>query len=452
MKNLIYKGLQFLCVIIAITAIIFPGAAEAGGAILGALTITPGAVTAEDTKTLAPGHLKRSISQIVTEEKPDDFPLDTMLRGIRASEIVDNVKVEFETVTYRGREDTITSFTALTGTGDADSSVAIVVGNIDIWGVDDGVYFPNSITGTVGSKPMRGHVVAVTPATNTITVTAVNGRASTSPAGFQNLVDLTNADPIKRMGTAKSELASITDVVAELPRQEFNYCQTEMVYIKRSKISAKHKSYSGYNYNDMVRQQIYNLRTALETTGMYGAKGRIVQTSTNEIIYRAGGITHDITQTLEFGSGSSAVDPTLAEVMALLELGFAGNSGSEKRLLLCGKELITGLSLITVVREIGPVEKMVIHGVSVDVLHSKFGDVYIKHSKVMDEFGDTGVGYLLDLDNIYKHDLEPMTRDLLDPDKAGTERVRDAVRILETCCVTLRYPATHVKWYPKVSA
>ena len=44
---------------------------------------------------------KRDVSQIVTEIKPDDFPLDTILRNIRGAESAYNRKVEYEEVTFR---------------------------------------------------------------------------------------------------------------------------------------------------------------------------------------------------------------------------------------------------------------------------------------------------------------------------------------------------------------
>ena len=57
-------------------------------------TAIVGTQTFEETTTKSPNHVKRDVSQIVTEMRPDEFPLDTMLRNIRKAEKATHVKAE----------------------------------------------------------------------------------------------------------------------------------------------------------------------------------------------------------------------------------------------------------------------------------------------------------------------------------------------------------------------
>ena len=57
----------------------------------------------------------------------------------------------------------------------------------------------------------------------------------------------------------------------------------------------------------------------------------------------------------------------------------------------------------------------------------------------MDELGLAKKALILDLDHIYKHELEPMSVEELDLNSAGTRRTQDAMRMVETSCASIRY-------------
>ena len=50
---------------------------------------------------------------------------------------------------------------------------------------------------------------------------------------------------------------------------------------------------------------------------------------------------------------------------------------------------------------------------------------------------------ILDLDHIYKHELEPMSVEELDLNKAGSRRTQDAMRMVETSCSSIRYSGSN---------
>lgn len=415
------------------------GLGGSGGYLI-ANTPIVGTQTYEETNTNSPGHLKRDVSKIVTEMRPDEFPLDTMLREIRAAEKATNVKVEFETVKYRERESATTAL--FTAAGDAtDESVELTISNINIWGVDDTVYIP-SINGA-NSKPLRLLVMAVNRGTSKITVTAINSPT----ADTQRVPTIANATKIFRMGTAKEEKAATTDIIAQEPTFEYNYCQIQMAFLEQSVLRSLMESESGYSHKDKFVQEIYNMRSSCEATNLYGTRGRTINKLTGLAQYSADGIFNKVTNgTTYVGNDTTGDVITNKDVTAMLEKVFAGNAGSDERLLLAGSTMIKHLQDVGLEKQIGPTQITAKHGVEVLELESNFGKLMIKHSKMMDLFGDKEVAYILDLKHIFKHDLEPMGKKKLDPDAAGLRRVKDAVRILENSCLSVRYPDVHWKW------
>ena len=81
---------------------------------------------------------KRDVSQIVTEIKPDDFPLDTILRNIRGAESAYNRKVEYEEVTFRSASATATSSDSVSG----KTQDVTFANDKTFWAVDDIAFVP----------------------------------------------------------------------------------------------------------------------------------------------------------------------------------------------------------------------------------------------------------------------------------------------------------------------
>jgi hypothetical protein len=434
--------------VVSVASWLFPELTEPLMALIGhgssgvvlANTAIPGTQTFEKTDAASPGHIKRSVSQVVTEIRPDAYPLDTMLRNIRQSEKIANVKHEYETVKYRERVSALTAgFTAAGAAG--DETVVLTINNVRIWAVDDTAYVP-TINGA-SSQPLRLLVMAVNRALNQITVTAINSPT----ADTQRVPTIANNTKLYRMGNAKNELDSITDIIAMEPTQEFNFCQIQMAFLEESVLSSLMTTESGYDYKDKYLQQIYDMRSSCEFTHLYGKRSKTINKITDKTHYTADGIRAKITNTHTFVGNATTVEAiSKKDVTSLLEKVFSGNDGSEERLLLGGSTLIRHLQNISLNKEIGPTEIKAVHGVKVQRLETDFGVLNIKHSKAMDEFGDSEVGLVLDLKHIYKHDLEKLSTEKLDPDKAGLRRVKNAYRMLENSCVTTRYPDVHYVW------
>ena len=378
---------------------------------------------------------KRDVSQIVTEIKPDDFPLDTILRNIRGAESAYNRKVEYEEVTFRSASATPTAKASVSGL----TQVLTFGSDKTFWAVDDIAFNPNVTTGTTGGG-QRLIVIESNPSTGAVKFQCINDSDAT-------MADMTTANPIFRLGNAKTELDATTTSVYALPAQDFNYAQTFMAQIERSVIESKYQSISGYSFQDKVRQVIYDMRSSMERSLIAGVKSKT--TVGSDIHYTADGLLNKISKSFAFGAGNVTGGYTksnveVSNVIDMLENAFAGNAGSDSRLLLGGKEFISGLSKVDKYdRNLQSEGNTILHGVQVRRLVSDFGVLDVKHSKAMDELGLAKKALILDLDHIYKHELEPMSVEELDLNTAGTRRTQDAMRMVETSCASIRYSGSN---------
>tara|TARA_R100001509_G_scaffold152062_1_gene111875 strand:- start:364 stop:1749 length:1386 start_codon:yes stop_codon:yes gene_type:complete len=374
---------------------------------------------------------KRDVSQIVTEIKPDDFPLDTILRNIRGAESAYNRKVEYEEVTFRSASATATSSDSVSGL----TQDVTFANDKTFWAVDDIAFVP-AVTGNGAAGGSRCIVTAVNTTTGEVSFQAINTTGNT-------MTSLGSTPVCFRLGNAKTELDAQTTSVYSLPAQDFNYAQTFMAQIERSVIESKYNSISGYSFQDKVRQVIYDMRSSMERSLIAGVKSKT--TVGSDIHYTADGLLNKISKSFSFGAsgaagGYTSSNVTVSNVIDMLENAFAGNAGSDSRLLLGGKEFISGLSKVDKYdRNLQSEGNTILHGVQVRRLVSDFGVLDVKHSKAMDELGLAKKALILDLDHIYKHELEPMSVEELDLNKAGSRRTQDAMRMIETSCSSIRY-------------
>jgi hypothetical protein len=442
MKKINYSK-ALMAGIVFLSAIIFDlfvlGGTGATGTVLASVAVT-GTQTSEAIETAAPDHLERDISKIVTDMKKDEFPLDTIIRNIRKAEEAKSEKVEYEEVQYRGRE-SVTSAAFTQATLASDENAQLSVSNVKIWGVDDQV----GVVGQNGwdSKRLTLHVVAVDRAGGTINVTAINGQ---SEANNQWVPTIASGSTLKRLGNAKNELASTTDIIAMVPGQDFNYCSIKMAFLEESVVRSLRKAYTGYGYSEQYIQEIYNFRSSCAATHWSGRKGKIINPVNDELIYSSDGIIPRVTQSTDFGSGAGAMDISKADITKVLKETFSGNAGSAERFAFLGADVAEALENVTFDKNVQALESDIVHGVKVNKLVSRFGTLNLVYDKMLDELGYAKEAYILDLAHIYKHDLEPMQMKDLDPDKAGTRRVKNAKRILENTCLTVRYTAAHRRW------
>ena len=395
------------------------------GILFASVAVPGGTMTEKDYVDNADTLLERDVDDIVVMYKPDRFPLTTMLQNMKKAKKAAARKYEWLDVGYHARLDAVDG-QVTAGTGGAN--VAVVVDNIDIWGVGDIVYIPGV---TVGSPAQEARLLVV----------------DTDPAADEILCKALNADdvplipddtPIYRMSRAAAAKDAQTAPHGTRGLLAWNYCQTFMGQFEIEKII---RSLSVYQDDHVIQEdlEMFDFRNGRENSRLFGARSKVYDSVKKEDVYTMGGVENYIGESFPYNgtlSNEQWIDMT--------EKAFAANAGSEKRLLIGGKKFISSvLKVPNVQKQLEGKDTEVKLGVHVNLISTNFGTFYLKHHKGFDEMGRERDAFSLDMNHICDRILEPMHETELELDKSGQRRV-DATRVLETATIQARYPDTHM--------
>lgn len=422
-------GLVAIALVCALPALGF--AALLGGTGLTYAASLSGPLSVDKIDTDNPEHLMKSMSKFITEIKPSEYALDTMIRNIGKKDTAIRPKHDYEEVTYRPWSAAVNGGGFTAAGSAADEEAEIPVDNPEMFEIGTTV----RLDGIAGASSQDQRALVIDKGASSITVTGINSSTG------QRIPTVAASTTVYRMGAALNELDAQIASNLQNPAEDFNYCQLHMAMMERSEMEQYTKSYSGYDYADRKRIALYDFRSEIEQTSFFGVKSVTNKTVDGETkkVYTADGVIPKISQTINFGTGSGAVDPSLADIIDIGEQVFAPNAGSEVRCLFAGRKLIAGLDKIAYDRNLTRYDKEVYQGVKCSMLVSSFGEIYVKHSKTLDQQGWQNKGVILDLDHVVRAELEPLKATPLDLNKAGVRRTTDAIRITENTCLTTRY-------------
>lgn len=444
MKKNTFRILSLAFVLgLALVAICFPefsaevltflGLGGSSGVMLGASF--NGASTRKGEADLSPTLIARYVHEQVTTRRAQDVPLDTIMRSIRKPTAAHDFVVEYLEHTYTGFSDAADG--AVTGGGATDT---LTVDDGTMWSVDDLIRVP-SVNPSAGDELI---LLVEAVSTNDLTVRALNN-GGTVPAIADNAV-------IYKAGNSKNEDAATTSIVFKQPETLSNYCQIFMAQIQQTVYAARAKKVGGFTYQNYVDEVVYNYKSNVAMAQMFNPSKVKHTTSTGKDKFVTQGAYHVIQNTVNFGTGSSAVNPDLDDIYTLGESIWAGKDASQNKLMLAGASVIKGLANITSYqRDLSAREREIYHGVKVTSLTTPWGDIKVVYDPLMDKAGKSNEAVVLDLDHVYKHEFKPLEGTPLDLDRTGTARVQNAMRWDEASCLTVRYAGStgvHAVWKP----
>jgi hypothetical protein len=430
-----------------------------GGAIYSITTgtmITGDAVETTNVQDTPPSStfLMSEVSQKITEMKPARTPLDTIMRSAVTKKKIESFKTEFYAVDVRPFTDTVaTTYTKpgvaqqagppiVEGTGGVELANVIVT-NIDIWSQDDTAM----AVGISGSDDLNLVLfVADVDVTNSIIkVQALNGLAEGSLIVVPTIASTT---VLVRMGNAKAEKDAQTSPYAMIPEKEYNYCQIFMAQVEESTYQAMHKKEVQWGFDDYTALNIYDMKTTIELTSLFGYRRQFTDKLGRDEKYTCGGLTRNISNTLEYGSGSTDRMVTNDTLIGWSKDIFTGNSGSDTRILFAGPALTQYISQIDFQKQLGGNQTEARWGIEWKVISTNFGKLLWKMHPLFSLIGWDDYGVVLDINNIEKHEFLPMTTREVDLKGSGQKNVQAKV-LEETSCPILRYDDTHRLISPK---
>lgn len=433
------SALALLCGVVPAAPIVTDpnGPASASGS----QTANPAVLSAnvEGGNIVRPEVNKPTVSQTITKVMPSLYPLDTMLRELRTGKTKSDI-YEYFSVVARG------TFAKVKSAGTETAAPAIATVSLDsahMLSLDGNLIVPEyeatspsaqatKVSGGVAKRPLVLHIVGVNYANQSIEVIALN--ASHVPAFAQGTV-------LYRGGTAKDQLAAMSDDPQILPTKDFNYCQINMCTISQSKLQALQEKEVAFGMAELQEQAIMDFRYQNEVSALFGYGREIIDPKTQKAKYTMSGFVQKVSKFLTKGSSASSL--TKDVINGWMADIFDCNNGSDTRVMLYGADFATAMANSAVFEkqlEAGKTE--IKFGLKWNSIETNHGTLLCRmHTGLgMNGYGSTAM--VIDPANIRRVEQMPLTEEQLDLDRSGRRRTDD-VRLMESFTLEVTNPDTH---------
>ena len=380
-------------------------------------------LTTEVTNQAVPGLLTNAIDKAVVKIRPMATPIDQISRmgHIRS---VDSMDVDYYSVDTRVDSDSVISAEVSAETAGDDNPLYVLT-------VSHPSRFEATETFGYGADGVDsvGYVVEKN-ADGTLLCASVKG----------DLSELASGGKIIRMGRAATQLDVQSPQFSALPVKNTNYCQIFKMQIEQSVVMKLSHKEIGWDFTDQQEAAVYDMRMGMEKQFLFGKKAKVYDPRKQETVTFTGGIWDqagkEIDVTLNGFDSKALVD--------MLRQAFTDNSGSRRKVLIAGSELIAALNRIEHTHVITARDQVTAWGIDFSELQSKFGRLYVVFSDIFDVMGMAGNGIIVDPEYIQKHVFIPFNAELLDLRGSG-QRNTEAMVLTEASCLTLRYPEAHAR-------
>lgn len=464
LKN-VALGLMAFIAFMFLSVVLAPDVAGVAFAALGGIAIS-GGITEQGVRTASSTLDMEDISKTVTEMLPANTPLDTIMRQIRKAEKMEAMQHRYYSVASKALYDTLDTSESGAGTSvgaPASSitastpgllSVYVQVVNSAIWNEKDTLLMRDltlpatagvPIIGGSGSVTMDVAFFVASKSGSVLQLVPLNGLTGlVANAGKFVVPSFANTTKLFRMGKAMHEKDASTTAFGIIPDADLQYAQYFMAQVEESTFQKMTKKEVDWGFNDYERQNIYDMKATMEMSKLFGALGYNVNpNNTNQKIYTTKGITRDITNTLNYGTGSTNRSITFAQIIDWCKSTFVGNNGSTARYLFGGSTLIGALhSVESIQKQVNGKAPVAKWGIEFTEIVTNFGLLYIYHHPLFSASGWEDNGLILDLEHIRAKEFMPMGVRPLDLKLAGTS-LSDATVISEVSCLTLSNPDCH---------
>lgn len=379
-------------------------------------------LTTEIADIAAPGLLTNAIDKAVVKIRPMATPIDQISRmgHVRS---VDSMDVDYYSVDTRVDSDSVLSAVESSESTDGNPLYLLIVAHPSRFEATETFAYGESGVENVG-------YVVEKNADGTLLCASVKG----------DLSDLSSGGRIIRMGRAATQLDVQSPQFSALPVKNTNYCQIFKMQIEQSVVMKLSHKEIGWDFTDQQEAAVYDMRMGMEKQFLFGKKAKVYDPRKQETVTFTGGIWDqagkDIDVSLEDFDSRALVD--------LLRNAFTDNSGSRRKVLVAGSELIATLNRIENTHVITARDQVTAWGIDFSELQSKFGRLYVVFSDIFDVMGMPGNGIIIDPEYIQKHVFIPFNAERLDLRGSG-QRNTEAMVLTEASCLTLRYPDAHAR-------
>ena len=428
----IFDGIPFLEGLVEFFSL---GSASAALA-FAAVTTGEGAetpVVTTDAEGEPANYLDDDLNPTLVKIRPQDTPIDTITRMVGNVEKSEAWEAGGWEIGTREVSDDVT----------ATSADDITVETPDMWLVGDTFMFYNE-TGAILDKNNHPISCLVTVKSGSkLTVQRVD--VASANAKLPTDVSFEGAK-ILRLSRAVSELTASVTGFAIQPTDRKYFNQTHMCQVEESVIHALHKKKVAMDFSTYKEQTLWDFKRGMEFANLFQVGG-LSKDANGELVHLATGIWWQMTEqsTIDFSKAMTDDDWN-----ALGKDIFEGNNGSDRRFLLAGPELMLQISKVPAyAKQLEAKNTEVVLGVRVYKIETPFGELLVKPMGTLFTGYWAKCGLVLDVNYLKKYVMEPLTATVLELDKTGQRRVKNAVRMHETYSLFLENLPVHRRIVPK---
>lgn len=380
-------------------------------------------LTTETVESAGSTLLTNAIDAAIVKVRPMATPLDQISR-MGHTRPVDSMEVDYYTVDTRADRDTVISCSKARDVEGAQGDVYAV-------SVEHPSRFEPSDTFTMLDNPGAAVYYVIEKRTDGTLIVAVQGDTSQLPVEGAVIV---------RMGRAATQLDVQTPQFACLPQKGTNYCQIFKMQVEQSVVMKLSHKEIGWDFSDQQEAAVYDMRLGMEKQFLFGVKSKVYDPVKAETVTMTGGVWRQAGREINVDLKNFGTD----RLVDMLRATFAENSGSRRKVLMAGSDLIAALNKIEHTHVITARDQVTVWGIDFSELQSKFGKLYVVYSDIFDVMGMPGNGLIVDPEYIQKHVFIPFNAETLDLRGSG-QRNTEALVMTEASCLTLRYPEAHAR-------
>lgn len=427
-------GIPFLESLVDFLSIGTTGAAMAFAAVTvgegGETPVVTAEVSADDERDAA-NYLEEDLNPTLVKIRPQDTPIDTITRMVGNVEKSESWEAGGWEIGTREITDTFTGV----------ENKAIVVDTPDMWLVGD-TFVIMTATGPYldSNKPVSA--IITEKSGNRLSVERVGETANKNMPSIASTTGMT----LLRLSRAVSELTASVTGFAIQPTDRKYFNQTHMCQVEESVIHAIHKKKVAMDFSTYKEQTLWDFKRGMEFANLFQVGG-ISKDKEGALVHLATGIWWQMENEHQIDYGKEYKD---ADWNALCKEIFEGNNGSDRRFLIAGPELMLHISKIPAYnKQLEAKNTELVLGVRVYKIETPFGELLVKPAGTLFEDYFAKCGMVIDVNYLKKFSMEPLTATVLELDKTGQRRVKNAVRMHETYSLFLENLPVHCRLVPK---
>lgn len=432
-----------------------------GGAVMASSVITPlpdagktitsdtstpveGAFTVNQGSEANPDLFMADVDERITKMRPMSTPVDQISRKAGRATKTDSMEVEYYSVGTRPIQGEVAEAVSASTTNDRFTVELVDDDMIDLQdtvrfvgingykedgSVDTGVDFVGLVIDIDGN----GHKIF-----QPINSKTSDGKGYPAiPAGTK----------VVRMGRAAAELDVQTAVFSNVPTKESQYCQIFVMQVEESNLAKIGKKEVPWNLSDLEEDSIYDMRTGMEGSYLFGIKKKRKHVKSKDLVYTTGGIYWMVNKKIDVGTWNATLSEVEIADRQLVDYAkemFTGTGiGNKIKVALMGSDMLAAFSKIKNTDGRTTIRENVEHwGLKFKSFDTNFGEILAIHSEMMDLQGKSDEALVIDPEFLSKRIHKGWARDTYDM-KALAQRNTNAVVLSEISCLYLRYPKAH---------